>query len=203
MTGVKRFLRKPRRGLTLMELLVVLGVFSSTVAMTSAIFLQANRAQRRVLGITAAQADLRFAMEAIVREMRAGRIDYGRYAASGGVSLPADRLFVLSADGRRLEFFVEDDAATCPAGVSGCLAIRVDDDKVQAVTSAGVSLDRAVFVIDPPVDPFALDEDTGLYLADRQPTVTVALRARTAASRPEDVVVMDMQTTVSARTYVR
>lgn len=186
-----------------MELLVVMGVFSMTVAMTSAIFLQANKAQRRVLGITSAQADLRFALEAIVREVRAGRIDYERYAASGGVSLPADRLIVRSADGRRLEFFSEEDAAVCPAGVSGCLAVRVDDDKVQAVTSEGVSLERVVFIIDPPSDPFALDEDSGLYFADRQPTVTVALRVRTVAVKPEDVVVVDAQTTVTSRAYVR
>lgn len=186
-----------------MELLVVMGVFSMTVAMTSAIFLQANRAQRRVLGLTSAQTDLRFALETVVREVRAGRIDYERYAASGGISVPADSLIIRSADGRRLEFFIEDDASVCPTGVKGCLAVRVDDDKVQSITSAGVSLDRAIFIIDPAVDPFAVDEDTGLYFSDRQPTVTMALRARTVAVKPEDVVTMDAQTTVSARTYVR
>lgn len=200
MTGAD--LLRDRRGLTLMELLVVLGVFSMTVAITSAIFLQSNQAQRRVLAITAAQADLRFALEAIVREVRAGTIDYATYEGSGGIPVPADRLVVLSASGERLEFYEETEPSVCPSGIAACLAVKVDGTP-QSVTSAGVELRDLTFFISPQADPFTLDEASGLYKADAQPLVTIALKVATVGRRAEDVAVMNAQTTVAARTYVR
>jgi len=108
MTGAKR-------GFTLMELLVVMGLFSVTVMMASSIFMLSNRAQRRVLAVTSAQADLRYALEAIVREARMGRIDYASYAGSGGaVSVPTNRLILKGPTGSEEEFYLETSPTVCP-----------------------------------------------------------------------------------------
>ncbi len=185
-----------------MELLVVLGIFSLTVALTSSIFLISNQAQRRVLAVTAAQADLRFALEAVVREVRAGSIDFATYEAAGGIPVPADSLILLSASGSRLEFYAESSPSVCPSGVATCLAVKVDG-VAQSVTSSGVLLEDVTFFISPQADPFAIDEDSGLYKSDAQPLVTVALKVRTQGRRPEDIVTFQAQTTIAARTYVR
>lgn len=187
-----------------MELLVVMGIFSLTVGVTSAIFLQSNQAQRRVLASTTAQTDLRFALEALVREVRSGTIDYEFYeTAAGGVSIPARRLVIKNTSGQREEFYLEESPAVCPAGTAKCLAVRIDGGAPQSVTSAGIVVDNLLFYVSPTVDPFTPDPATGVYKADRQPTVTIAMRVRSTNPKPEDVVVINAQTTVTARTYVR
>lgn len=185
-----------------MELLVVMGIFSLTVALTSSIFLLSNQAQRRVLAITSAQADLRFALEAIVRETRAGFIDYETYEAAGGIQVPAESLIVRAASGSRLEFYAETDPAICPSGVAKCLAVRVDGVS-QSVTSSGILLENLTFFITPQADPFAIDAASGLYKADEQPMVTLAMKVKTQGRKPEDVVTLNAQTTIAARSYVR
>jgi hypothetical protein len=185
-----------------MELLVVMGLFSLTVGITSSIFLLSNQAQRRVLAITAAQADMRFALEAMTREIRGGQIDYATYEAAGGIQAPAEKLIIKSANGTRMEFYAETSAAICPAGIAKCVAVKVDG-VAQAVTSTGVLLQSLVFYITPTADPFDIDEASGLYKADAQPTVTVAIRVQTQGRRPEDIVTMGAQTTIAARTYAR
>lgn len=185
-----------------MELLVVMGVFSLTVALTSAIFIQSNRAQRRVLAMTAAQADVRFTLEAIVREVRGGLIDYATYEGSGGVPVPADKLIIKSASGSRLKFYAETNPSICPSGVSRCLAVDVDG-QVQSVTSAGVTLQGMTFFVSPSTDPFSIDATSGLYKSDQQPLVTIAMKVATAGSKTEDPATVSAQTTVASRIYVR
>lgn len=193
---------RDRRGLTLMELLVVMGVFSLTVAITSAIFIQSNRAQRRVLALTAAQADLRFSLEAIAREVRGGQIDYATYAGSGGVPIPADKLLIKSASGSNLKFYAETNPAICPSNVTKCLAVNVDG-QAQSVTSSGVTLQNLTFFISPQTDPFTIDPASGLYKTDQQPLVTIAMKVKTAGSKTEDPVTLSAQTTIASRLYVR
>lgn len=186
-----------------MELLVVMGIFSLTVMITSGIFMLSNRAQRRVLAITAAQADLRFALEAMVREVRSGRIAYETYAGSGGISIPAPKLILLNAAGQKEEFYLDNDPAVCPAAVVSCLAVKIDGSLPQAVTSIGITIDQLSFFITPQVDPFAVDPVSGLYGSDIQPTVTIAMRARTTNVGASDIQTITAQTTVTSRAYVR
>lgn len=193
---------RDNRGLTLMELLVVMGVFSLTVAIASSIFIQSNRAQRRVLALTAAQADLRFTLEAIVREIRGGQIDYASYEGSGGISVPAEKLIIRSASGSLLKFYAETNPTVCPGNVTRCLAVDVDG-QVQSVTSSGITLQDLTFYISPQSDPFSVDPASGRYKADQQPLVTVALKVKTGGSKTEDAAILSAQTTVASRTYAR
>ncbi len=192
-----------KRGLTLMEILVVMGVFSLTVTIASTVFLLVNQAQRRVLAITAAQADLRFAMEAIVREIRGGQIDYATYeGAQGGIATPTDRLIVKSASGSRLEFYADTSPSVCPSGIVKCLSVKVNGTS-QSLTSSGVLLEKLVFYITPGADPFTIDPASGLYKSNAQPTVTMAIQIKTTGPKQLDVVTMNAQTTVTSRLYAR
>jgi prepilin-type N-terminal cleavage/methylation domain-containing protein len=193
-----------KRGITLMELLVVMGIFSIVVTLSSSIFLQSNRAQRRVLTATAAQADLRFVLEAIVREVRSGSIDYARYASSGGVSVPTERLILKNANGQREEFFLDRTVGVCPTGVTQCVAMSLDGSAAQSLTSLGVNVDRLTFYVTPQLDPFTPDPATGLFSSNKQPTVTIAIRVTTVGGQArQDPVTYTAQTTVASRNYVR
>lgn len=68
-------------GFTLMEIVVVLAVFSTTALMATDLFLSVTRVQRQVRGVQAVQSDARFALEAMAKEARNGTIDYGYYGA--------------------------------------------------------------------------------------------------------------------------
>lgn len=187
-----------------MELLVVMGIFSLTVMIATSIFMQSNKAQRRVLVVTNAQASLRFALESIVREVRTGRIDYSTYAASGGVSVPAEKLMLVNSDGEKEEFYLETNPAICSAPSTKCLVVKIDGGTPQSVTSSGVDVEQLTFYVSPQEDPFTVDQSTGSYASDKQPTVTVMLGLKTAgtASGVESAS-FNAQTTVTARTYVR
>ncbi len=192
-----------KRGLTLMEILVVMGIFSVTVTIASGIFLLSNRAQRRVLAITTGQADMRFALEAMVREVRGGQIDYATYEGSGGgIPTPTDRLILKDPTGGNLVFYAETNPTVCPAGIAKCLAVKVNGTP-QSLTSAGVLLEKLVFYVTPANDPFSIDAASGLYKANSQPTVTVAIQLKTLGPKPEDVVTLNAQTTAVSRAYAR
>jgi prepilin-type N-terminal cleavage/methylation domain-containing protein len=192
-----------RKGVTLMELLVVLGIFSTTVMLASAIFLQTNAVQRRVILVNAAQSDLRFSFEAMVREVRHGGLDYDYYEGEGGIELPTDRLVVTNPYGQREEFFPSTDSSVCPIGISKCIAVRIDGGQPEAMSSNSFILEDMFFYITPSANPFVLDETSGTYLSDVQPTVTIVVSGRTNGLKPTDIFNIDIQTTVAARTYAR
>ena len=185
-----------------MELLVVMGLFSMTVLMASDVFLLSNRAQRRVLAITQAQGDIRFALESMVREIRTGRIDYASYAGNGGIAVPANHLIILSAAGSKEDFYVETSNTICPTNIPKCLALSINGGTAQSLTSSSVSIDRLSFYISPAQDPFA-QASNGSYGSNIQPTVTIAIQAKTALTAPQDTLVMNAQTTAESRTYAR
>ncbi len=186
-----------------MELVVVLGVFSIAVAAASGIFLLANRAQRRVLAVTAAQADIRYALELLVREVRTGKINYAYYASAGGVKIPADHLVLINSSGQREDFYLETNVNICPASSVKCLVLSLNGGTAQAVTAAGTTIDKLLFFLSPQSDPFTVNPASGAYGSNLQPMVTIAMQARTTSVAAPDTLVLNAQTTVAARTYVR
>lgn len=200
---MKGFMIGVRKGVTLMELLVVLGVFSMTVTMASAIFLQTNAVQRRVILMNAAQADLRFTLEAMVREVRHGGLDYSYYEGEGGIELPSERLVVINPYGEREEFFASTDPNTCPAGITKCIAVSLEGGDAESMTSNSFILENMFFYITPSADPFSIEEASGTYPSNVQPTITIVVSGRTNGVKPTDIFNIDIQTTVTARTYAR
>jgi len=66
-------------GFTLMEMVVVLAVFSTTAVMAVDLFLTVTKIQRQTRNTQVAQSDARFVLEAMVKEIRNGTIDYEYY----------------------------------------------------------------------------------------------------------------------------
>ncbi|MBI4414916.1 MAG: type II secretion system protein, partial [Candidatus Kerfeldbacteria bacterium] len=77
-----RFARPHRKGFTLVEILTVVSIFAVTSLIATNIFVITSRFQRKAATSQKLQGDIRFAVEAIAREVRFGTIDYGCYAPS-------------------------------------------------------------------------------------------------------------------------
>lgn len=68
-----KFLNK-KSGFTLPEMLISVGLFSITIAVTSAIFLIGLRSQRHIIAAINANDNLSYAMEVMARDIRTGRL---------------------------------------------------------------------------------------------------------------------------------
>lgn len=212
------------KGFTLMELVVVLGVFSTSIFIITEIFMFTNRSQKKVLAYQKAQSDASYTLETMARAVRLGKIDYVHYTT---VSNPEDELYVFDSDGRQ-EVFKKATGADCVnAASSPCIVAGIDQnadgtaDQFAAITPKGIKVSDLKFYIVPANDPFyvkacAIDADctSGLGLcdavtklckvADIQPMVTIVLSTVEAEpSSLETPVSVILQTTVSSREYYR
>lgn len=71
-TPNSKFLISNKRGFTIVELIVAVGVFLIIVTIATGSFVGALRAQRQISGLIAAQSNVSFALEQMAREIRTG-----------------------------------------------------------------------------------------------------------------------------------
>jgi len=204
MFGHPKKMRHGRRGFSLMEMLVVLGIFSTVVTAATDIFMLANRAQRKIFSLERTQADARFTMEAMAREIRTGSIDYAHYGAALGDPGPVPELALIDSAGKKILFRKSDSAADCAdAASTPCLLVSLDDGASAAITPKGVRLFNAAFYLLPKADPTHFNPDTGVFDADVQPHVTIVLIMESVVQDPRDRSIVYLQSTVENRGYKR
>lgn len=193
------------RGFTLMELIVVLGIFTAVVVAASDVFLIASRSQRKIFNLERTQSDARFAMEAMTREVRTGSIDYAYYAGRGiPLGIPDEELALVDTSNTRIRFFRSDDAEECvDANSTPCLMVGVDANTPVPITPKDVVLRNIAFYIDPALDPQSFEPSTGSYAADTQPHVTIVLMLESMRGRAGEGASAAFQTTVATRIYRR
>lgn len=192
-------------GFTLMELVVVMGIFSMVVVAASDIFLLASTAQRKVFDLERIQADARFTMEAITREVRAGGIDYGYYEGRADpVSVPERELALVDSNNTHLVFYRSEDPGDCVDQNSApCLVVRIESGDSVPITPRDVVVRTASFYIAPATDPTKFTVETGTYDTDQHPRVTVVLVLEASAGRAARRALVSFQTTVASRIYRR
>lgn len=187
-----------------MEMLVVLGIFSTVVTAASDIFILSTRSQRKVYALERAQADARFTMETMAREIRTGSIDYDHYGAALEEPGPADELALVDSAGKKIRFHKSADAADCADEASTpCLLVTLDDGATAAITPKGVKLFDAAFYLMPRKDPVKFNTDTGLFESDVQPHITIVLIMESVVQDARDRSVVYLQSTVENRGYKR
>ncbi|MFH1192050.1 MAG: type II secretion system protein [bacterium] len=215
---------KNNSGFTLMELVVVLGVFSISIFIITEIFMFTNRSQKKVLAYQKVQSDASYALETMARAVRLGKIDYAHYTT---VNNPEEELYVFDSDGRQAVFEKATGADCANAASSPCIAAGIDQDadgtadQFAAITPKGIKVSDLKFYIVPVSDPFYVkacsahaDCASGIGLcdvatqlcevADIQPMVTIVLSTIEAEpSSQETPVSVTLQTTVSSREYYR
>lgn len=196
------------RGFTLMEMVVVLGIFSVVVTSASDIFIMANKSQRKVIALEKAQADARFAMEAMAREIRTGTIDFAYYESRYTLEELAspesfEELAIIDSENERIVFGKSDNEQYCGTGGAPCLTVRIGGSDPQPISPKDVVVRNARFYLMPKRDPAYFNPSTGLYAADVQPHVTIVLALESARQDPAARSVVYFQTTVVNRGYGR
>lgn len=188
---------RKERGFTLMEVLVVVAIFSTAMVAVTDMFLMSNRAERKVLGREQLASTARVAVEQMARGVRQGRIDYARYAdpAEGGALALEDTRLFLTAPGGGTASFRRSETG-CPTGSSPCLLVEENGESA-SLTPQGAVVEQFSVIVNPVTDPFTSPPGSAVP----QPTVTVilALRSGSGASAAS----VRVQTTVASRLYVR
>lgn len=191
------------RGFTLMEMVVVLGIFSLTVATASDIFIMSNRAQRKVFSMERAQADARYTLEAMVREIRNDMLDYSAYG--GTVPAPAESLALIDESSSHITFSKSDDVTGqyCSSPDSRpCLLVVVDGSDPAPVTPKNVKLRNLKFYISPSQDSNLFDSTADRFMNDLQQRVTVVMVLENV-NQTEGLTLTSVQATAASRQFRR
>lgn len=195
------------KGFTLMELLVVLTIFSTVVVSATDIFLLVNRSQRKIFGLERAQADVRYTIEAITREVRTGSIDYAYYAGRGTpIAVPEPELALVDSSNTPIKFKISDagtNALCADAQSTPCLLVTVGTNPPAAITPKNVAVRVAKFYVAPITDPLIFNVAGGTYPTNVQPRVTIVLALETRGDRQGEQSVVYLQTTAANRGYKR
>ena len=199
MIGVKNH---HARGFTVVELLVVVLLFSLGALALSATYINFTRLHRRTANAEALGEELRFAMELMVRAARNNTIVYPSLPAA--IPNPSSQIDLVARSGAETSFAVlADTDPACSGLLADCLALSLDGGVTWApITGKNVQIDRFDVYVHPDKNPF---QTTGLgaYDNDEQPRVTYNVEARFLATNPREEVRMTVQTAVGSRLYVR
>lgn len=197
MTGDKE---KKQNGFTLMEILVVLGVFATISVAVADLFMLSSRAERRASALQKTQADARTALGLMTTMIRKSQVAYSEMPM---IPNPLGELAIESANGTITKFSKSSDPQKCGSSPAPCLLITSSDQggSVSApFTPQGLAVEDLKFYLTPAVDPFYYDPLSGTYAANSQPTVTIALSLIPTGKSEQRIAA---QTTVTARTYER
>jgi len=189
MIGAKR--NKP--GFTLLEMLIVVLIFSLASAALAQIFVNITRLQRRVAYYSTLSQDMRFVMEMGVRAARSNFIDYSTQPLANRSSA----FKVMTPSGGTIEVQPMDSATCGDPTVAYCLMLRKNGGVWNPLTSKRVDVKRFDVYVRPLTSPF--DDLSN----DQQPFVTLNVWLEYKAPNANDNVSLQAQTTVSSRVYQR
>lgn len=191
---IGNIIRQNKHGLTLVELLIVLTIFSLTAFLAMSIIMMYLGAQGEILAKQSLENDLRSMIESMVHDVHETMIDYDHYDAAG-----------LSLDD------VMSELALVSKKGDGILyqANEIDPGKFQLfkngenMESNKIYLEKIEFYIQPAENPWEKYDLAGAYVYENtQPYVTIFLRGVTESNKGE-INTVDIQTTVTSRYYAR
>ena len=190
--------RSKFQGFTLIEMVVALGIFLVASTAATSIFVSANKASRRTVGITRIGSDARWAMEKMVEDIRLGTVDYAAIISG----TPTNFLSLRTIDGQMISYswVRQNNSDVCGAAAISCIVVSYNNGIRASMTPKGIDVRRLDFYVWPPKDPFVLAGD-GRTVG--QPRVTIVFETETIGSKKEEQSRLSLQTTVSTRVYKR
>lgn len=192
---------KEQKGFTLLEMLVVSAIFVMAMTSMVSIFVQTNRAQKRLANSEKLQADTRYVVELIAREVRTNRIDYDFYNGEADRDLTDQELIYLAlrdVDDQQIIFKFEGNKMKICRYVSEL--INCGNGSYYNITPDDISVISMKFFVTPITDPFVI------FAADRpdnQPLVTIALTTQSLTKDLDNSKMIRYQTAISSRYYAR
>lgn len=202
MNFLNKKLSKEQSGFTLMEMVVVLAIFTLSSMVIADIFITLINVQRKIIVQQKVLSEARYAMDIISRGIRTGTISYSDYSL---MQTPhEEELFLKDIDDNKTFFKLCDTTAatpcteSCPGDVEKCLMMSIDEGlNWESITSKNIEVQDLRFYIRPTDDPF----DDGA--PNIQPRVTVLLNIKNndATSNYQSEIIL--QSSVSTRIYNR
>ncbi|OHA08411.1 MAG: hypothetical protein A3A44_00205 [Candidatus Sungbacteria bacterium RIFCSPLOWO2_01_FULL_60_25] len=175
--------RGARRGFTLLEMVVALGVFSGVMIIAFGIAISINNAQFKASRIQIVQDDLRFALESMTKEMRTGT----NFQGSDSVGNNGYRKITFRRSDSVDITYCRRSFTDAIRKITGGGTTDCSDSSAQAVTGDDVTIEALTF--------YLIGATPGA--GDGQPRITVSLRARSAD--PKLLSSFSIQTTVGQR----
>jgi len=195
---------KTRSAFTVMEMLVVLTVFSTVAVVVIDIFFTITKAYRSLVATQAVQRDIRFTVQTIVKDIKQGVIDYGYYT-DHNISLKnnstsevvgVNTLALIDANGLSVRYKTGTSTKNLPT----IMICRGACTAWEQLLSDNIQAPLLNFYVVPDTDPFS---QTGTA-PNKQPRVTLAITGQAVAESIElQQTTFFIQTTVATRTYKR
>lgn len=190
-------------GFTVIELLIVLLLFSLGSLAISATYINLTRLHRRVANAETLGQELRYITEMMVRATRNYRVSY----ATNPVASSRTFVDLLNASNNQVSF------AWSAAGNAVCNGLNVQTGcltmYVQGVTPAYIPLSsKNIDILNfrvyttPVYDPFT-PVSLGVYQNNRQPVVTYFITAQYNSADAREEATLTVQTSVESRVYIR
>ncbi|TES96829.1 prepilin-type N-terminal cleavage/methylation domain-containing protein [Patescibacteria group bacterium] len=194
----KSFKKTNSAGFSLIESLIATAIFVVVVAIGAGVFLTVSRAQHKAISVSEAQKDTRFALEAIVKEVRMGTIDF-KYYEDNKIDLEGE-VNELAIYGSSKEYLVFRKVGGDQEGGQLEVAINPSYQKLpgnfQSMIRENVEIKKLSFYISPSESPYKEGGEK------KQPRVTIILQSEVKdQDDPVKTVKIDLQTTVTSRVY--
>jgi len=190
-----------KKSFTLIELLVSLSVLVVAILAALGIYINVIGTRQKTLGQLNIQEDGQYLMSLIVKDIRAGIVDYDNYGAIGS---PENELLLLNLSGDQIRYRISDSTPITGGSCEGdrCTLERCEnsdcsvDDNYQTITMINISFERLDFYINPTSNPFTAGSTTYEH-----PRVTVLLKLRSLRERPGEKQLILQQTVPQKYTY--
>ncbi|MDO8520545.1 MAG: type II secretion system protein [bacterium] len=172
------FLFSRKKGFTLIELVVAIGLFSIIVAIAIGGFIRALRTERQVIGLLAANSNASLAIEQMAREIRTGY----DFCVMNGNSCGSSELSFRNANGLAVSYCLQDQGLFRGTGPGSCIGSTGN-----TITATNVLVQYLNFIV------------SGNQSTDGYPprvTVAIGVSANTAGISGS---IINLETTVSAR----
>lgn len=161
---IRKNLIKNKKGFTLIEMLVVLSLFTSVILIATNIYMSVTQIQTRVASLQKVQEDIRFTMESMAQSIRLGKINYDFYLDPNDdddytdaidlhheATTPVDILALIDQTGNYIFYRKSSDKLQfCNGTLSNC---GLADGDWQDITPKGVEVKVLNIIITPSADP--------------------------------------------------
>jgi prepilin-type N-terminal cleavage/methylation domain-containing protein len=179
-----------KRAFTLIEMLVSISITTMAIVGATGIYLRIIGTREKTLGQLNIQANGQYLMSLMVKDIRAGRIDYSAYDSP--IINPPGELYLLDSSENQVRYRVspgtpvEDGACLDESG--RCTLQRCEnadctddnnfqtitiDNNFQTITMVNISVERLDFYIFPTTNPFTAGSITYTH-----PRVTIILKLK-------------------------
>jgi len=194
---------KFKKSFTLIELMVSMSILVVAIIAAMGIYINVIGSRERTLGQVNVQEDGQYLMSLIVKDIRAGIIDYLNY---GEIVSPENELLLLDFLNNQIRYRITPATPIIDGAcsISRCTLERCENadcsiaDNYQTITMSDVSIERLDFYINPPGNPFT---HVSTIYTHTHPRITIVLKLKSLIEKTGKEELILQQTVPQRYTY--